>query len=273
MEQSSTANNNSQSNVKTENNSQSTWFDSFEPDLKSYVQTKGFESPKTLADSYRNLEKLSGGDRKNLVKLPDDIGSDEMTPIWERLGRPKEAKEYLFDLPDEVKPFIPEEDLNQTKEFFLKNNFTRKQAEGFMKMYLDRLHGQIKTQKETSQQKLGEDSKALEKSWGQAFKENQGIVSNTATKLGINADEWQAIQNSLGLKRAHEIIYNAGKGLRESDFIGSGKGADTKTSSTVDEAKSEIKQLMKDNDFSRRLSSGDVEARKRWDRLHEMAYS
>lgn len=281
MEQQQNAQNNSQQNGSQGNNGSGSaggtgsgggavWFESFtKPEVKSYTQKKGFESAESAVESYMNLEKLAGGDRKNLVKLPDDLSSQDMTPIWERLGRPKEAKEYTFELSDELKAIIPEEDLNQTKEFFLKNNFTRKQAEGFMKMYLERLQGQIKTGKENAQSKVSEDTKALEKAWGQAFKENQNIVSNTVKKLGVSDQEWQAMQNSLGFKRAHDLIYDIGKGTKEAEFHG-GKGSGS-GASTPNDARNEIQQLMRDKDFVRRLGSGDVEAKKRWNQLHEAA--
>lgn len=276
MEQSNNANSNSQTSGQTDNSASGgskAWYESFsKPDLKSYVQKKGFESAETLADSYLNLEKLAGGDRKNLVKLPDDLGSPEMTPIWERLGRPKEAKEYTFELPEELKPYTPEVHMEKAKEFSLKHNIPRRQIEGFMKDWLEFRKGEIKSELENLQAKHNEDAKALEKSWGQAHKENLNIVANTAKRLGLTDQEWQTMQGALGTKRAHDLLYEIGKGSKESDFVASGKGAGNRTVG-ADEAKSEIQQLIKDSDFARRLSSGDTEARKRWDRLHEAAYS
>ena len=275
MEPNNNGNSSSQANDQTGNSSDSgkAWYESFsKPEIKSYVQKKGFESAETLADSYLNLEKLAGGDRKNLVKLPDDLGSAEMSPIWERLGRPKEAKEYTFNLPEDLKPYIPETHMEKAKELSLKHNIPRRQIEGFMKDFLELRSGEIKAQLEGLQAKQGEDSKALEKSWGQAHKENLNIVSNTAKRLGLSDQDWQGLQSTLGVKRAHDLMYEIGKGSKESNFVNNGKGASNQTV-TADDAKVEIKQLIQDSDFARRLSSGDIEAKKRWDRLHESAYS
>lgn len=278
MEQNNSGNSSSQANGQAGNSSagnegSKAWYESFsKPEIKSYVQKKGFESAETLADSYLNLEKLAGGDRKNLVKLPDDLGSSEMTPIWERLGRPKEAKEYTFDVPEELKPYTPEVHMEKAKELSLKHNIPRRQIEGFMKDWMDFRRGEVKSQLEDLQAKQSEDSKALEKSWGQAQKENLNIVANTAKRLGLNDQEWQVMQSALGMKRAHDFMYEIGRGSKESDFVGNGKGAGNQTV-TADGAKSEIQQLIKDSDFARRLSSGDVEAKNKWDRLHQEAYS
>src|SRR3990167_4769991 len=286
MEQNNSATNNSQQSGQTGNSGQAgnsdgqagnsgsqAWYDSFtKPELKSYIQKKGFENAETLADSYLNLEKLAGGDRKNLIKLPDDLGSAEMSPLWERLGKPKEAKEYTFNMPEELKPYIPESHLEKAKELSFKHNIPRRQIEGFMKDFLELRKGEIKAELEGLQAKQGEDSKALEKSWGRAHKENLNIVSNTAKRLGLSDQDWQGLQSTLGVKRAHDLMYEIGKGSKESNFVNNGKGASNQTV-TADDAKVEIKQLIQDSDFARRLSSGDIEAKKRWDRLHESAYS
>lgn len=276
MEQQQSGQNNLQQNAQTGNNGAggtggtATWFDGFtKPELKSYIQKKGFESAETLADSYLNLEKLAGGDRKNLVKLPDDLSSADMGPIWERLGRPKEAKEYVFELPAELKAYTPESHMDKAKELSLKHNIPRRQIEGFMKEWLEFRKGEIKTELDSFQSKQSEDTKALEKAWGQAHKENQNIVANTAKKLGITDQEWQVMQNTLGFKRAHDLIYDIGKGSKEAEFIG---GKQTSTgNSTPNEAKTEIQSLMRDKDFQRRLIIGEAEARKIWDKLHQDA--
>ena len=282
MEQNNSATNNSQQSGQTGNSGQAgnsdgqagnsggqSWYDGFtKPELKSYIQKKGFENAETLADSYLNLEKLAGGDRKNLIKLPDDLGSAEMSPLWERLGKPKEAKEYTFNLPEDLKPYTPEAHMEKAKELSFKHNIPRRQIEGFMKDWLEFRSGEIKTEIDGLKAKHSEDTKELEKNWGKGHKENLNIVANTAKRLGLTDQEWQTMQGAFGIKRSHDIMYEIGKGSRESDFVGNDKGASTRAP-TSDEARGEIKQLMRDSDFARRLSSGDVEARKKWDKLHE----
>ncbi len=275
MAQENNENGNSNQNGQQGNNGNASgggapWFESFEPEIKSYVQKKGFTDPKSVVSSYMNLEKLAGGDRKNLIKLPDDMSSGDMLPVWERLGRPKEAKEYTFDVPESLKSLIPEEELNQTKEFFIKNNFTRSQAEGFMKMYFERLSGQVKTQTESYQGRVSEDTKALEKEWGQAYKENQNTINNTLKKLDMTEAEWKTIQNSVGIKRASQLFYQIGKGTKEDNFHGGGGGAGN-GNQAPNEAKTEIALLQRDRDFIRRLQSGDADAKKRWNKLHQDA--
>src|SRR3990167_7410680 len=275
MEPNNNGNSSSQANDQTCNSSDSgkAWYESFsKPEIKSYIQKKGFENAETLADSYLNLEKLAGGDRKNLIKLPDDLGSAEMSPLWERLGKPKEAKEYTFNLPEDLKPYTPEAHMEKAKELSFKHNIPRRQIEGFMKDWLEFRSGEIKTEIDGLKAKHSEDTKELEKNWGKGHKENLNIVANTAKRLGLTDQEWQTMQGAFGIKRSHDIMYEIGKGSKESDFVGNEKGSGNRTF-TADDAKGEINQLIKDSDFARRLSSGDIEARKKWDRLHEAAYS
>jgi len=71
------------------------WTDDFSPELKGYVETKGFADAGALANSYQNLEKLHGVPAEQLVKFPADMSDLEaMSPVYTKMGRPEEATGY-----------------------------------------------------------------------------------------------------------------------------------------------------------------------------------
>lgn len=78
------------------------WFDGFaNSELKGYIETKGFDGPEALANSYQNLEKLRGVPAEQLLQLPSDLSdANAMAPVYERLGRPETAEGYTNALGD-----------------------------------------------------------------------------------------------------------------------------------------------------------------------------
>lgn len=79
----------------------SNWLDGFNDDMKGYIETKGFKDPASLADSYRNLEKLRGVPAESLLQLPSDMSDGEaMGAVYDRLGRPESADAYTNVLGD-----------------------------------------------------------------------------------------------------------------------------------------------------------------------------
>jgi len=73
------------------------WKQELEGDLGQLVAQKGWRSAEDVLTSYRNLERLVGGDR---LALPArDAGPDAWAPVWEKLGRPTDAAGYAFMAP------------------------------------------------------------------------------------------------------------------------------------------------------------------------------
>lgn len=80
--------------VKTIN--EGPWYSGIEnPELRGYIETKGFKSPEAVAESYRNLEKLRGVPAERLVTLPEDVTAEgALDPVWSKLGRPETPDAY-----------------------------------------------------------------------------------------------------------------------------------------------------------------------------------
>ncbi len=71
------------------------WTDGFSDDLSGYVETKGFKDAGSLAESYRNLEKLRGVPAEQLLQIPADQSDREaMLPVYAKMGMPDEAGGY-----------------------------------------------------------------------------------------------------------------------------------------------------------------------------------
>lgn len=77
------------------------WVDTLPPEMKGYVETKGFKDPAAVLTSYQNLEKLRGVPEDRLLKLPEKMDADALAPIYDKLGRPEAAEKYTRALGEE----------------------------------------------------------------------------------------------------------------------------------------------------------------------------
>lgn len=268
-----TSTNTNQSTNQTSQNTQgaqSTWTSALSDDLRGFVQTKGFAEPKDVVESYRNLEKLHGVPKERLLALPEKMDGPEASAVWERLGKPKEAKEYKIEIPKE---YADEKFSSFIQETALKLNMPRSMAEGFAQAFNERQKAAIEESQNNIQMKVTEEKNSLQKEWGSAYEQNKGIVDQTIRKLGLSADEVKAFGGSLGIAKTMKMLHKLGEGLGEATYIdgGSGGGSGMKLLSP-DSARVAIKELMKDTDFTRRLSNKEVDAVKKWDNLHKQAY-
>ena len=243
------------------------WTASLGDELKGYVQTKGFKEPKDVLESYRNFEKLQGVPKERLLHLPESMESAEMAAVWERLGKPKEAKEYTFEIPKEH----GDEKLAETmKEVFHKNNVPRAQAEGVVKAWNEYQATRIKEQTDAMNAEIVKQDGDLKKEWGNAYDQNKNIVDQAALKLGLKEDQLRALGAAMGPAAAMKFLHKLGQGIGEDGF----KAGNTRASGelTPAMAQAEIRQLRSDVEFSRRLQSKDSDATNKWNRLHQQAF-
>lgn len=235
------------------------WTSNLNDDLKGYVTTKGFKDPGAVVDSYRNLEKLHGVPPERLMKIPEKLEGDDAKSVFQRLGMPKEAKDYNVQIPKEM----GDEKLGDwIREVAFKNNFTNRQAEGLVKEWTERM---TKAQEEAvSKTKIAQDS--LQKEWGPAFEQNKNLADQGARAIGMNQDQVQALGSALGPDGAMKLLHKIATATGEASFI-SGQNPGS-TTNTPDGAKAKIEALIKDASFNSRLKSGDNDAKREWDRLH-----
>ena len=250
----------------------SSWTDGFSPDLTGYISTKGFKSPADLADSYRNLEKLQGVPQDRILKLAEKMRDEKgsLTPeareIYNRLGAPKEAKDYNLEIPAEYG------DKNLAEKFkgiFHEEGIPKEAAERIVKQWNEYQGNNMKAAKEQAEIAFKNAEQNLKKEWGNAYEQNVNIAKEAVRTLGLDAKGVDAIAATLGHDKTMVLLKNLGSSVGEGRFI---QGRSQTTVMEPTQAQYEIKQLMGDRDFAARLSKGDIEAKGKWEHLHKMAY-
>lgn len=248
----------------------SDWTTGFNDELKGYAQTKGFSGPQAVLESYRNFEKLQGVPQDRLLKLPEKDDDPSWGQIWDRLGKPKEAKEYAVEVP---KDYGDEKFAEWAKNTFHELNMPRKQAEALAKKWNEYIGAQLETGKSARQAESVQQQASLKKEWGAAFEQNIDQAGRAARQLGFDAETINKLEASMGFAGVMKLMHSLSAKVGEDTFVGSSQnGGSFKGMLTPEQAMHRISSLKGDPDFTRRYINGESAPREEMERLHKMAY-
>lgn len=242
------------------------WNAGFSDDVKGYVQNKGWKNPQEVVESYRNFEKLQGVPQDRILKLPESADAPEFQAVWERLGKPKEAKDYGLKVPEKGgDPKLAE----WAAEVFHKGNLTTKQAEAVMSAWNARQEQVAKQTMENQKIALSQATDRLKTEWGAAYDQKMNLAKAGVAALKLDAQTVDLIASIQGADVLFKRMAEIGAGIGESAFI-AGRPAPDGTI-TPEQAKSELKTLMQDTAWRTRYLAGDSDAKKKMEHLQRMA--
>ncbi len=246
---------------------QSDWTSGLNDDLKSYVQVKGFRDPAAVVESYRGFEKLHGA-KEHLVKLPENMDTPEGRAIWERLGRPKEAKDYIIDLPKDNADATLGEWLRGVADG---GNFTQKQLDKLVGAWNERQTGESKASDLKAAQEYQAQEGNLKREWGAAFDQNLNVAKAGANALGLSKDDVDALEGIKGFEATMRLLHKLGGATGEHTFVTGQTAPGAGGPLAPAQAKAKIRELTSDKNFQARFKSGDADARRQWDQLNQQA--
>lgn len=233
-----------------------TWTDSItDTGLRDWAVNKGYnklaaaDAPVEVARQYHHLEKLFGADRAGkTVEIPDFEKADDAAKaaFFDRVGRPKESKEYDLSLPKEG--VIDKEFEGWARENFHKAGITSKQASVLGKAWSDFAVAQNAKQGVADQQRYADEDKALKTEWGAKYDDNIKVASAAAKSFGVDPKAIDALQKVAGYGAAMKMFASIAEKIGEAQFI-SGEGAGTGGTMTPAEATAAIKAHQADKDW------------------------
>jgi len=247
------------------------WTSGFNDELKGYVTSKGFKDPASVLESYRNSEsligKLKGVGSDRIIGLPEKADAPEWKDIWQKLGTPKEAKEYQFEAGGD------EKFSEWAKNTMHKLNIPRAQAETLVKEWNQYTSNKNQEILKNFQGQVTQQEEALKTEWGQAYEQNIKVGQSAVREFGFTAEVVDALEQSMGYAGVMKFMHTLGSKVGEDNFVGSGGGgADGSFGGgklTPGQATAEISAKMQDVDFQRRLIAGEQNANDEWTRLHK----
>lgn len=179
-------------------------------------------TPEMVLKNYFVTKEYVGELGKN-VKVPGDDASEEEIAIFrEKIGVPKDPKEYGIEKPS-LPEGVPYDETLDTDfaENAHKAGLTKKQVEMVRNWYLERYSNAMIDQMADQQKSLADAKATLAKEWGtgKAFESNIALAQRTLKKFADPEDiaymDKQGLSNDPVLVRLFQKIGNAGRQLPE----------------------------------------------------------
>jgi hypothetical protein len=247
------------------------WHDGVDPAVKGFWETKGLklDNPRDfgvkLTEMYQGAERLIGVPPDRVVKLPAaDAKPEDLRSFYERLGAPKEAKDY---------------DLSTVKDTAIADalraaahtaGLPKTAAETVAKAVATALDSKATQQTTLDTAKLAEQKENLAKNWGDKFAYNHLQAIEGARRLGINPEGVKALEGLIGYDGVMEAMRKIGASTREDTFVERGAGGPAGDVVTLEGAKARKAELMADQAWGKRYLEGGAAERREMDRLNQM---
>lgn len=207
-----------------------------------------------LARSYHSAAKMIGGRPQDLIKVPGPDDAEGHAVVWEKLGRPADAKGY--ELPD---PKLPE---GVAVDTALRDGFagkahelglTKKQAGALYDWWNTSMGGMATARTQAMTQANEAAVQGLAQEWGAAKDERLADAKAAVQHYGGEdvLTTLETVRTADGvllgnLPQLAKVFANLGKQLREDGLVGRG-GGDAAMSPA--EAQQEINALNADKQF------------------------
>lgn len=245
------------------------WYKGADAELIGHLQTKGWhdkpanEAALAAIAAHREAEKFLGVPADRIIKLPDATDPAGMRPVYERLGAPKEAKDYDFTalkFGDGTAPAPEFTDWLRTQAHAL--GMSKDAAATLGSEFVKYLEGSSVNESATRTAALAEEHKVLDASWGQNKDLNTLVARRGAEKLGFTAEDVAKLESNVGFAKTMEALRRVGELSGEARFTGNGNPTLNNGVMTREQAVSRKAELMNDTAWTKRYMDGGTEEAK-----------
>jgi hypothetical protein len=248
------------------------WYDGkLDADLLGHVQNAGWkvDDPATLAaeavKAHREARKFIGVPESQLLRLPTDAKDEAgWNSVWQRLGVPKDPKEYDFSAVKRADGSAIDDQFAETiRQTAATNRVPKDAATAFAQSLVKYQDDQRAAQVAEATAKLNTEKADLAKSWGPNADMNKLAAMQGAKRLGVDAETIAALENVAGYSKVMEMFRKIGAGTSEDTFV-DGKSAAPATAAS---AQARLDELSADKAWRARLFAGDAAAKREHDAL------
>lgn len=232
------------------------WASTFQDkDLGAWTAKQNWSGPETLAKSYRDLQRhMSDSRTLVLPEKPDD--ADGWGKVYDRLGRPKDAKEY--ELPEFKRAGYPLG--NDFRTWAHEAGLSAAQAKRLGTSY-DALTERLWNEAETRYQEDGSTTeRKLRAEWGEAWDEKGAAMERARERTGFSAEDILALRRAVGSEKIMRLFASLGETMAED------RGSPMDSSSVVpglsgkEKAERDRREKMADPEFQKAIIRGDPKA-------------
>lgn len=210
------------------------WRADLDDGLGALVQQKGWRSARDVLASYQNLEKLVGGDR---VAVPArDAGAEAWGPVWDKLGRPKDAAGYDFAPPEGIR--YDKAHADWFRETAFKLGLSQDQARALHDAFL----AQFPAAEQFDSEPPAESEVDLRQLWGRQYERNMAAARRAYGAFLGDEKPFDEIADGIGEGALMDLLAKVGRAIGE-DSITARADAKGNGPRSAGEALSEIARL------------------------------
>ena len=155
------------------------WKANLSDEIRADKSLENINDIESLAKSYVHAQKMVGADK---IPVPNKFATDkDWDAVYEKLGRPKTAEEYKFNLPEDQK--VDDAALKNFSTQAHKLGLLPGQAEGMVKFYNEMKSTELAAAESTA---TGQREKAiteLKTEWGQAYDQKLQQANNVVASV------------------------------------------------------------------------------------------
>lgn len=248
-----------------------------DPDLMGHIQNRQWDKKPAAvvaleaARAHRESEKFLGVPQDRLLKLPA-VNADpkEWDPIYQRLGAPKDAKEYdtaLAGVKFTDGSAIDDKMAGVIKSFAATNHLSATATAALAKELVKATESDEGTDGAVNQNDLALSDKRLRENWGVNYEPFKLVAFRAAEKLGPDFKQAaQDLEKSVGYDRVMEIFRMLGASMGEDTFARN-PGPNGGNVITKEQAGAKLADLKRDKEWVAKHLSGDFNARREHDSL------
>jgi hypothetical protein len=208
-----------------------------------------------LHKSYTEAEKFIGAPPSEIVRIPKDAKDEAgWQALRTKMGVPSDPKDYVFDgVPDPIAGVV--------REIAPKVGLTKDAAVQVAQAVAKHVEGGRAEELALRTAKLAEEKTKLDKNWGSNKEANLVVARAAAQKLGVTADQINALENVVGYATVMEMLRNIGAKIGEDKFVTApGAGGGTQAMS-ADMALARKDELKRDKAWVGRYMNGGMQER------------
>lgn len=255
------------------------WYEPLKVDAETigHWQNKGWDvtKPENVAlaatKQARELERMVGMRADHdLLPIPKDITKGDLTPVYERLGKPKTEPEYgnFEDVKFKDGSALDEPFVKFMRDRAFKANLTKSAATDMVKGVIEYMDNQDAAELAEKTAAVNDEKVKLAKEWGTTVERLQNSPHMLAAKLAANAlgldpETVSALESQVGYSKVMNMLRNISTKIGEDKFItGDGKGVGMGGLMTREQAADRKRELGADTTWVKKFLDGDAAARR-----------
>lgn len=250
------------------------WFNGADAEIVGHIQNRGWdkltaaEAALNAVKSHREAEKHLGVPADQLLRFPKDAADAEgWTRVNDRLGVPKEAKDYDFSsvklAGDKPLPAALTEALAPALQSVHVGKDAAPEVVRAIAKYLDTQTSAAETDRTAA---LNAEREALKINWGSNVEANMLVAKQAATALGVTPEAVAALENTIGYAKVMEMFRNIGTKIGEDQFVNS-KAPGGSGIMSAEQAEATLAEKKNDAAWVNKLNEGDQTVLKEFNNL------